>query len=380
MKVPRMRRSRAPADDPTSDAAAATRTRRCGSRPWPGWGWGAAALQVAAELDMARRRSSMPASGFSATASTGCTTGGVATAQRKADDRFDRVLMRVLERTPEDFGWSRPTWTRELLCLQMKREGFPRSPSARWAARSVASAPGSACPSPSCSARGRGSASCACWPQIRGSKPAPAAEEPVLYSDEVDVHLNPKIGRDWMLRGQQRRIVTPGKNQKFYLAGALDVRTGACTRPAPRARTPRSSASCSGFSQAATGAPAASTSSSTTTASTPRIAPASPRGARRPHRAALPAALLPRRQPHRARLAGLPRQRHPQPPLQDHEPAPRQRSRLPRRVPLDAAPPSPGPSGEPPEHVRESRSVISRSVTPSSRASRAVISKYVARS
>ena len=30
-----------------------------------------------------------------------------------------------------------------------------------------------------------------------------------------------------MLPGQQRRIVTPGKNEKFYLAGALDVRTGA---------------------------------------------------------------------------------------------------------------------------------------------------------
>ena len=29
------------------------------------------------------------------------------------------------------------------------------------------------------------------------------------------------------LPGQQRRIVTPGKNEKFYLAGALDVRTGA---------------------------------------------------------------------------------------------------------------------------------------------------------
>ena len=29
-----------------------------------------------------------------------------------------------------------------------------------------------------------------------------------------------------MLRGEQRRIVTPGKNEKFYLAGALDVTTG----------------------------------------------------------------------------------------------------------------------------------------------------------
>jgi transposase len=61
---------------------------------------------------------------------------------------------------------------------------------------------------------------------IRRLEASASAEEPVLYGDEVDIHLNPKIGRDWMLRGHQRRIVTPGKNQKFYLAGALDVRTG----------------------------------------------------------------------------------------------------------------------------------------------------------
>ena len=62
--------------------------------------------------------------------------------------------------------------------------------------------------------------------EIRKLEGRASRSEPVLYSDEVDVHLNPKIGRDWMLPGTQRRIVTPGKNQKFYLAGALDVRTG----------------------------------------------------------------------------------------------------------------------------------------------------------
>jgi DDE superfamily endonuclease len=61
---------------------------------------------------------------------------------------------------------------------------------------------------------------------IRKLEACASAKEPVLYSDEVDIHLNPKIGRDWMLRGHQRRIVTPGNNEKFYLAGALDVRTG----------------------------------------------------------------------------------------------------------------------------------------------------------
>src|SRR5258707_13850341 len=50
--------------------------------------------------------------------------------------------------------------------------------------------------------------------------------ERVFYEDEVDIHLNPKIGLDWMVSGQQKEVLTPGKNEKRYLAGALDVRTG----------------------------------------------------------------------------------------------------------------------------------------------------------
>lgn len=50
-----------------------------------------------------------------------------------------------------------------------------------------------------------------------------------MYVDEVDIHLNPKIGPDWMLCGQQKTVLTPGKNEKRYLAGALDARTGRLT-------------------------------------------------------------------------------------------------------------------------------------------------------
>ncbi len=132
----------------------------------------------------------------------------------------------MLARTPEDFGWERPTWTRELLCLQMKLEGFPAvavctmgRALARIGARLGTPKPVVFCP----------------WPRdqrlrvlaaIRRLEARASAKEPVLYSDEVDIHLNPKIGRDWMLRGHQRRIMTPGNNEKFYLAGALDVRSG----------------------------------------------------------------------------------------------------------------------------------------------------------
>ena len=48
----------------------------------------------------------------------------------------------------------------------------------------------------------------------------------MLFRSEVDVHLNPKIGLDWMGHGQQKEALTPGKNEKRYLAGAQDVRTG----------------------------------------------------------------------------------------------------------------------------------------------------------
>ena len=44
----------------------------------------------------------------------------------------------------------------------------------------------------------------------------------VVYADEVDIHLNPKIGFDWMLPGTQRWSPPPGKNEKRYLAGAYD--------------------------------------------------------------------------------------------------------------------------------------------------------------
>lgn len=53
-----------------------------------------------------------------------------------------------------------------------------------------------------------------------------SAKYPVFYEDEVDIHLNPKIGSDWQLRGQQKRVVTLGQNEKYYLAGALHSGTG----------------------------------------------------------------------------------------------------------------------------------------------------------
>lgn len=52
------------------------------------------------------------------------------------------------------------------------------------------------------------------------------ADETAVFQDEVDIHLNPKIGSCWMPRGQQAEVVTPGQNVKRHLAGSLVWRTG----------------------------------------------------------------------------------------------------------------------------------------------------------
>ena len=48
----------------------------------------------------------------------------------------------------------------------------------------------------------------------------------VFYVDEADVDFNPRIGAAWTQRGRQTGVVTPGQNQKHYLAGALHAHTG----------------------------------------------------------------------------------------------------------------------------------------------------------
>jgi putative transposase len=53
------------------------------------------------------------------------------------------------------------------------------------------------------------------------------ADEVAVFQDEVDIHLNPKIGSMWMRRGQQAEVATPGDNDKRHLAGSMNWRTGA---------------------------------------------------------------------------------------------------------------------------------------------------------
>ena len=52
------------------------------------------------------------------------------------------------------------------------------------------------------------------------------AHEVMVFADELDIHLLAKVGYQWMPKGEVVEVVTPGVNQKRYLAGALDALTG----------------------------------------------------------------------------------------------------------------------------------------------------------
>jgi putative transposase len=58
-------------------------------------------------------------------------------------------------------------------------------------------------------------------------------DETAVFQDEVDVHLNPKIGSCWMPRGEQAEVITPGNNEKAHIAGSLHWRTGTLLLSAP---------------------------------------------------------------------------------------------------------------------------------------------------
>ncbi|MGE0826572.1 MAG: IS630 family transposase [Candidatus Binatia bacterium] len=52
------------------------------------------------------------------------------------------------------------------------------------------------------------------------------AEAVLFFADELDISLLPKVGYQWMPKGEQVEVMTPGTNEKRYLAGALNLTTG----------------------------------------------------------------------------------------------------------------------------------------------------------
>lgn len=65
--------------------------------------------------------------------------------------------------------------------------------------------------------------------RIRSAVEQVRADGALVFADELDLSLLPKVGYQWMPKGTQVEVMTPGTNEKRYLAGALDITTGTIT-------------------------------------------------------------------------------------------------------------------------------------------------------
>jgi len=135
-----------------------------------------------------------------------------------------RSLLAIIKRAPSAFGWCRTRWSCATLALELRaRRGVKvsRETIRRWRheqgyvwkrARHVA--------------RDDDPERVTKLARIRSIVEGLRPTEALFFADELDIHLLSKIGYEWMLRGTQTEVMTPGTNRKNYLAGALNFVTG----------------------------------------------------------------------------------------------------------------------------------------------------------
>jgi len=133
-------------------------------------------------------------------------------------------LLMLIENVPGKYGYLRSRWTTEMLAQQLYEDlshPIHASTVRRWLPK-----PGvlwnRARPTLCITDRTKTRKMKA----INKALKKASETQPVFYVDEVDIDLNPRIGPGWMKKGVQTAIPTPGKNQKRYLAGALNATTG----------------------------------------------------------------------------------------------------------------------------------------------------------
>ena len=125
--------------------------------------------------------------------------------ERKITPVYERELLSLVERLPQEFGYRRPTWTQELLILVLAERveiSISVSAMSRLLGRSGI---GLNRPKPIVNCpwkKGHRTRRLRAIQRLVENLPA---DEVVLYVDEVDIHLNPKIGPDWTKTASRKK-------------------------------------------------------------------------------------------------------------------------------------------------------------------------------
>lgn len=140
-----------------------------------------------------------------------------------------RTLKGLLEKGPQAFGWCRTRWSCATLVLELKaQQGLEVSAETlrRWLhqmdwvwkrAKHIARDDDPERAEKLARIR-------QCYEQIE--ELGPSGKRVMLFADELDIHLLPKVGFEWMPRAEQAEVWTPGKNHKAYLAAAWNAHSG----------------------------------------------------------------------------------------------------------------------------------------------------------
>lgn len=133
-------------------------------------------------------------------------------------------LVRLLSTRPRLFGWCRTRWSCAALALQLQVE--QRGLISRETIRRQLHELGYAYKRAKLKARDDDPERIQNLARIRHLIETLPATAAVFFADELDIHLLSKLGYEWMKKGRQREIATPGQNQKQYLVGAWDYLSG----------------------------------------------------------------------------------------------------------------------------------------------------------
>jgi transposase/IS1 family transposase len=135
-----------------------------------------------------------------------------------------RSLLALLKNAPSIYGWCRTRWSCAALAKTLQRRGGWRV-SAETVRRWL-HALGWVWKRAKLAAKDNDPERITKLARIRLLRENLRPRQALLLADELDIHLLPKSGYQWMEKGTQGEVMTPGKNEKRYLAGAWDVRTG----------------------------------------------------------------------------------------------------------------------------------------------------------
>jgi putative transposase len=135
-----------------------------------------------------------------------------------------RSLLALVAKPPAAYGWCRTRWSCATLALSLEaRRGLRVSAETvrrwlrglgwRWKRTKLA-------------AKDNDPERTAKLAAIRFAVETLSPRQALLFVDELDIALLPKTGYQWMPKGTQVEVLTPGKNEKHYLAGGWDLRTG----------------------------------------------------------------------------------------------------------------------------------------------------------